>query len=482
MKLSTRAQFLIDNLDLPAAAGVDDARWEHFQLAHLSDDSTFRIEDKSRQIAWSFTAAAEGVAEAILDKTSSIYVSINLDEAKEKIRYARRVLENLQLSGLPGLIRDNELSLEFSNGARLISLPSKPPRGKARMNVYLDEFAHVQHDRQIYTAALPVISKGGRLRIGSSLLGASGVHWEVSQQQLRLYPGYKRKKTPWWECYAFSLNIKLARQTAPAMTTSERVGLYGNERIKAIYANMPEEDFQQEYECEYVDESTAWITWEEIKANQGDIICHLSHNNKTINDAIRTIDAVAVGIRQGKIEQALSAGYDVGRTRNTSEFAIIGKATTQAYPLRAMITLDNCEFDDQLEVIRYAMDNLPIVSLLIDRNGLGMNLAENAEKRYPGKATGVDFTNATKSVWATDAKMLCQQHKTPLPIDREISYQIHSVKKMITPAKNVVYDSDRNEKHHADKFWSWALGLAGAKKVTEYTEVWSYTTTGKRRR
>jgi len=56
--------------------------------------------------------------------------------------------------------------------------------------------------------------------------------------------------------------------------------------------------------------------------------------------------------------------------------------------------------------------------------------------------------------------MLIQQHKTPLPVDREIAYQIHSIKKLITPSKNVVFDTERNEKHHADKFWAWALAVS----------------------
>ena len=97
-----RCRFLVENLNLPAATGVDDARWEHFQLAYLNDSGTFRIDNKSRQIAFSFIAAAGAVADAVLDGESTVFVSINLDEAKEKIRYARSVFENLEIGGSPG--------------------------------------------------------------------------------------------------------------------------------------------------------------------------------------------------------------------------------------------------------------------------------------------------------------------------------------------------------------------------------------------
>ncbi len=89
MLKTERAQFLVDNLDLEEASGFPGAQWEHFQLNHLQDDGIFRIEDKSRQIAWSFLVAAEAVADGILAKVGSVFVSINLDEAKEKIRYAK---------------------------------------------------------------------------------------------------------------------------------------------------------------------------------------------------------------------------------------------------------------------------------------------------------------------------------------------------------------------------------------------------------
>lgn len=474
MILSRRAQFLIDNLDLQEASGVENARWEHFQLAHLSDDSTFRIENKSRQIAESFTFAGEAVANACLDGTSSLLQSINLDEAQEKIRYARRIYESIHIGNLPKITKpDTTTAIGFDNGARIISAPGTPQRGKAQFWIYLDEWAHQKNDRENYRAALPVISKGGALRGASSPLGASGIFWEIYTEELRPYPGYSRKKTPWWETYNFCTNVREARRIAPTLTTAERVERYGNDRIKAIYANMLEEDFQAEYECDFIDERTAWITWDEIKKNQDPgLACFVSHNERAIDKAKHAIDLMAGAIRTGEIENAFAAGYDVGRTHNTSELFILGKSTTQSYPLRAAITLDNCEYNDQLEIITYAMVKLPIFSMLIDKNGIGNNLAENAEKAFPGRCQGANFTNASKAVWAGNAKMLINQSKTPLPVNREIAYQIHSIKRTVTPAKNTVFDTEKNLKHHADKFWAWALGLSAAHTEIEGVFAW----------
>lgn len=466
LQKTERAQFLVDNLNLPAASGIEDAVWEHFQLSHLNDDSIFRIDDKSRQIAWSFTAAAEAVADGILNKRDSIFSSINHEEAKEKIRYGKAIYENLEIGGLPKLIIDNQLELEFDTGVRLTSFPARPVRGRPKSNWYGDEFAHIQRDRAIYRGSLPIISKGGRIRIGSSPLGASGLFWEIFTEKLQKYPGYTRKTTPWWEVQAFCKNVREARKLAPQMATFERVEMFGKDRIKAIFANLPVEDFRQEYECEFVDETTAWITWQEIQDNQSeDLVCLKADvRDDQIEKCFEAIDVLADLIGEGKVEPQLAVGGDIGRTRNASEFFAVGLGNTQNYPLRLMLTLTNCKFEAQEAVLRRLFTVLPIVGGEIDRNGLGMQLAENMAKEFPWKVREAQFTNESKRLWATDAKMLFQKRKVPIPVDRDLAYQIHSIKKIISPSKNLIFDTDRNEKHHADKFWALALALAAARR------------------
>lgn len=449
-----RALFLVMCLNLPLAAEVDDARWERFQIAHLNDDSTFRIEDKSRQIAWSFTVAAEAVAGAVLDGESTEFVSINQDEAAEKVRYARRVYEHLEISGLPKLKGDSVFGMEFDNGARIISLPSRPPRGKAKFNIVLDEFAHVMHDREIYTAALPIISRGGRMRVGSSPMGATGMHWEISQEELRDFPGFVRVKTPWWLVDGFCAAPSAG---AHSMPTAERVERFGNVRIQDIYANMLLDDFQQEYECVYVDEVVSFFPWSLIRKNEDDKL--LSYKFSDPDDVEQVARTMKEQIAAGKIEPVLTGGVDVGRKRHLTEIALVGVAGPLS-PLRLMVSLDRVPFDDQEQLIRHLLRVLPIQAMLIDQNGIGMHLAENLAADTI--AEGVDFTNPSKQDWATATKIGMERQQTPIPKDRALAYQIHSVKKRVTAAKHNVFDTEKNEKHHADKFWAWSLALAAA--------------------
>jgi phage FluMu gp28-like protein len=258
---------------------------------------------------------------------------------------------------------------------------------------------------------------------------------------------------------AFCTDVAVARIIAPTLTTAERVERFGEPRLQVIFANMPTEDFQQEYESTFVDEATAYITWEQIKtieaAHRGPCLFATG-----VDDAMHAIDELAKLVDDSKVEKQLCAGVDIGRTRNTTEIYVVGVSTLNSLPLRLAITLDNEPFDNQEAVIARVVTALPVIGAYIDRNGIGANLAENLERDHPGKVAGVNFTNASKLLWATDTKMLVEQARAPIPVDRELRLQIHSIKRLKSPSNNVIFDTDRNQKHHADKFWAWSLAQA----------------------
>jgi phage FluMu gp28-like protein len=459
--ISPELDFLLTYLDLPAATDQPDAQWEQFQFEHLNNPSLFDIITKSRRAGFSWLTAARGVARGKLKKRhTSTYVSISQEEATEKIRYAKQISEALDREVRPRLIIDNALELEFDNGSRLISHPCRPVRGKGG-DVYLDEFAHYAKDREIYTSAVPVVTKGGQLSMGSTPLGAGGVFWEIYEEKIKKYPGYRRSAVPWWVTAALCRDVIEAEKLAGYMLTEERVKLFGTQRLLEIFENMTLEDFQQEYECAWIDESIAWITWDEIKQNQIEAQAGQLwfRHAKTVEEALQAIDDVAQAIKEGKAEPALSGGMDIGRKHDLTELGFVGKAATRQTPLRLMISLSRVPFEDQRAVAAKALTVLPVTGLLIDQNGLGMQLAEQLNAAFGARAQGVDFTNANKELWSVELRVRMQKGQVPIPMDRDLSYQIHSIKKSITASKNVVFDTVANEKHHADKYWMLALAV-----------------------
>jgi len=466
-----KANFAVEFIDLPAAAHNDDAVWEKFQIDFLNNESRFSIDVKARQIAWSFTAAMDAYSDSRINPGwPYVFISITMDEATEKIRYLKSIWDATDQPARPKIVRDAVTFLEFDDGSRFISHPCRPERGKAGTRVYLDEMAHyrVGLDRQIYLAALPAGVKGnGYIRIGSSPLGASGMFWEIATESMKKWPGFDGHRTfiPWWEIRALCKNPKMAKLMAPGMTTQERVHQFGNKALIEIFENMFLEDFQQEFECAWMDEVTAWITWEMIKAVQDENLLHFKAAN--VDEALALIPRITDAIVAGKIESVLCGGIDIGRKHDKTEFIILGKGQLGHLPVRIMITLSNVKYDDQEQCFYQIITRLPFTQVLVDQNGIGAQLAENLERRT-GKAIGVDFTNQTKELWAVQARLEIERLHTPLPLDRDLAYQIHSIKKYITASKNIVFDSERNSEHHADKFWAWALGIyAGGAGITQ---------------
>jgi len=451
-------------VDIKQAAQVSDAVYEPFQLQLLNNSTRYGADVKARQIAWSFTAALDAVVDGIPnDDTPHIFVSVNLSEAGEKIRYARNIIEATRPDVRPVVVRESQSGLEFANGSRLISHPCRPPRGKARARIYLDEMAHYQAgmDREIYRAALPATVKGdGYIRIGSSPLGARGLFWEIVTQTMRTYPGFddNRRFIPWWHVHALCTDPARAMRDASQMLTAQRVEAFGTPALIDIYQNMFLEDFQQEYECAWVDESVSWISWDVIQRNQDPDL--LYWHAKTTEEAHAAIPEIQEAIAKGKVESVLAGGIDIGRTHDLTEMVVVGKGTTSQLPVRLMVSLDRVEFDAQEACFREILTALPFTRVLVDQTGIGMQLAENLART--GKAQGVTFTNATKELWAVEARVQAERGNTPIPPDRNLAYQIHSIRRKITDAKNAVFDTEKNEKHHADQFWGWSLGLTAA--------------------
>ncbi|MBU0492163.1 MAG: hypothetical protein KKB13_09975, partial [Chloroflexi bacterium] len=166
-------------------------------------------------------------------------------------------------------------------------------------------------------------------------------------------------------------------------------------------------------------------------------------------------------IAERRIEPVLAGGLDVGRKRDLTEFVALGRGTSGQLPVRLIISLDRVRYDDQEQLFREVLATLPFTQVLVDQNGIGAQLAENLTST--GYAQGVDFTNPNKEMWAVEARIQAQRGHTPLPPDRDLAYQIHSIKKTVTASKNNVFDTERNERHHADQFWAWALGIWAAR-------------------
>jgi phage FluMu gp28-like protein len=423
---------------------------EPYQLAFLASDEPYRCVEKARQVGYSFVFACESLARSHLrEQQTSVFVSYNLADAKEKIAYVQQLHEELPLEYQKKKVVDSKLELAFQSNSghrrisRIISNPSKAPRGK-KGDIYLDELAHCANDTEIYkgSTALILRAKGAQLTVCSSPLGRRGQFWEIARQEVRSYKTFWRQAVPWWLASFLCKDIVAASRAAGNMSTEERVFKFGKKKIRDQFESLLLEDFQQEFECFYSDETLTFYPY--------DLILPCTDSSLEFCSDFSEVRERAKG--------RIVAGYDVGRKKDLSVLTIWDEHEhTGELTMLFMRTYDRAPFAEQEADLLAMLTILPVARLSIDNTGIGMNLAENVAREYLEVVVLEDFTRTNKEVWCTDFKIRLQKKLVKMPRDRDLIAQIHSIKKHVTAGGQVTFDAERDAKGHADMFWSCAI-------------------------
>lgn len=461
---------------------------DFWQDQYIRSMARFTAIVKSRRVGWSFICSLKGLIKAMdpdrIGYTKQ-FVSYNEEDALEKISYAKQFYESMpDCDAKKKLITDNKSMLCFQdkNGitqSRLISIPCRPPRGKGG-DISLDEYAiyNAKMQKLVYDAALPVISRGGTIEMGSSPLGKIGQFYEILTDKTTY--DYERYNIPWWFCRDLCVDVPTAVKIAPSLSTVERVETFGTKIIKQIFQNNDFETFRQEYECDFIDSSESYIPLDLIYANtpgKRDSDIDLSACEKMSDDeyweynrgidfqAYKDIETAIVNYRPEVHGETLYLGFDVGRVHDATAIFLIGKMPDGRKRDFARIELRNVEFEAQENMILQAYKELPIYRGRMDMTGIGRPVYEKLHKKLGDRLEGVIFTPEEKEIMAIDVKRGLEQREFLLSNDKEFHRQIHSIKRTSNGGKYFRYDAERNDKGHSDSFWAWALANSAVTKT-----------------
>jgi len=474
---------------------------DFWQQDHIRDIHKYSEVLKSRRTGFSFNVALKGTVKAndkARYKYTRQFVSYNEEDAKEKINYAKEFYYSIPKKHKKELASETKTSMEFYDKgrktvSRLISIACRPPRGRGG-DIVFDEMAIYPHNktRVIYTAGLPVIARGGCIEIGSTPLGKMGMFYDIWNEE-KTYPHFARFMVPWWASSALCVNVNEAVKLAANMDTEERVELFGTETLKTIFHSMFLEDFQQEFECAFLDFMLSYISLDLIDDNtpgmrEGDRIGTLKDDEvesvddggievkvfKTADDLILGYDTLPEKYTGGELIR-LFLGFDVARYRDASVIFLIGLLPNGKKLSVAEIEMVNTPFRIQRETMQKILRKLPVVRGVMDKSGLGLQLCEELQEEFgETRLEGMDFVPASKELLATEAKKGLENKMFLLQNDKKFRRQIHSIKRMPGAGGIFRYDSTRDEDGHADSFWAWALAnnavIEGAARANFYDE------------
>lgn len=425
-----------------------------FQQRWADDRSRMKVIEKCRQAGISWTEAYVTVDETSKQgaKRDTWISSRDLAQARlfgEDCKYWNRqlgiVAEQEGLVLLEDVKDEQAYRIDYATGRTIYSLSSNPDAqaGKRGRRVG-DEFALQKQQRQWYAITLPGLQWGGQMSLISTHRGTHSFFNKEIVEPARHTETNKKK---------FSLHtvtiesavreglwLKIRSQLEPS---DDRYEYDDDAFLQAARDACPDEEtWLQEYCCVPADDAAAFLSWELITA------C----SETAVERAARVYPADAPRY----------VGYDVARKQDLSVITVlcdIGGVLVD----EDVIVMKNTPFAEQERRLDEVMQRPGVKQARLDATGLGMQMAERAERRYPGRAQGVMFNMQSKQELAFPLRARFEDRKIRIRDDRLYTADLRSIKKTVTAAGNIIITSEAGATDgHADRFWSLALACHAA--------------------
>ena len=411
-----------------------------YQRRWLDDKSRFKIGMFARQTGKTFTTTLE-IAEDLIDaevtgrRTRWVILSRGERQAREAMEEGLKLHLRAMNVGFEVFTDDFRLSdntvvksLEVvtKNGSRVTALPANPDTARGfSANVFLDEFAFHADSRKIWTALFPVISKPGlKLRVVSTPNGKGN----------RFYELMTSPEQAGWSKHIVDI-YKAVDEGLPR-------------DIEELKAGCGDEDtWAQEYELKWLDEASAWLSYDLINAAEND----------------------RSGLPENYTGGPCYAGVDIGRRHDLFVIALLEKVGDVLWT-REIIERRGATFAEQDFLLDEVMARYRVLRVCMDQTGMGEKPVEDAKARHGStRVEGVLFTGTNKLTLATLGKEAFEDRRIRIPVSDALRQDLHKLQKKFGPtwAPRLVAESDNSG--HADR--TWALFLAVNAASTESAPI-----------
>jgi len=381
----------------------------------------------SRQTGKSFTKSLKRLLRGLARRRNQILLSAGERQSAElmlKVRQHCRAL-NIACSFHGDRFfegtRFRELTIELTNGVRIIGLPANPMTARGFTgDVLLDEFAMHRDDRAIWASIFPTILRGdGELDVASTPKGRDNLFAELRDN----------------EQFAHSV-VTLYDAVAAGLEVDP-------EEIRRSMSD--EELFRQEFLCEFLDESSVLLSHERIMAVEDATLARC----RDFGDLARCPGPLYVGV-------------DIGRSRDLTVMWVL-EGEGQVLMTRAVRESVDEPFRGQYAALRGLLSLRQVARCCIDASGMGMALAEAAVEEFGStRVEPVTFTALVKDELASRLRLHVEDRTIRIPVDEAIRNDWQSVRRSVTAAGPARYESSRASGSHADRFWAACLAVRAA--------------------
>jgi len=410
-----------------------------YQREWFLDRSRFKIGMFARQTGKTFTTSLELVddcfeAEAMGKRTRWVILSRGERQAKEAMeegvkKHARAY--NMALQEIESGYRGSDgtlytmLDVVLPNGSKITALPANPDTARGfSANVFLDEFAFHADSRKIWTALFPVISAGHKLRITSTPNGKGNKFYDIMTGD-----------DPIWSKHTVDI-YQAVKDGLPR-------------DIEMLRRALGDDDaWMQEYELKWLDEASAWISF----------------------DLINGVEHDKAGMPEHYNGGPCYVGVDIAARNDLFVIWVIEQVGDVLWT-REIIARRRITFAEQDFLLDQVFKQYRVIRCQIDQTGMGEKPVEDAKRRHGStRVQGVLFTSAAKLQLATVGKEAFEDKKLRIPLgDAALRADLHKLQKLTGPTGVPRFVADSDSTGHADRTWAGFLAIdAAATPATDY--------------
>lgn len=392
-----------------------------YQLRWALDPGRFALALKGRQLGFTDATAAGCILGGFRDRRPQIVLSAaqkNADELIDAVRAHCRFLAAIGVPEAADFAVDNTEELRWRRGGSVRALAANPRTARSfHGDLWLDEFAYHQDAEALWKAAAPMVTRSDwRIRVFSTPNGATGLFYDWCQ-----------RPPQGWSYHRVSLD------------DAERDGLRVDRAALLSLVNGDERVFGEAYLCQFLD-------------------ADLQYFPSALVDPARDW----IGRMPDLSTAPIFGGLDVGRTQDLTVLTPGALAQEVAW-LVGTLTAKRTAFKAQRAMIFGAHERLGFERLAVDRTGIGSQLAEELAEAFGDDVVdAVAFTAEVKADLATRAFRWLRDGRVRFergPAGKALHAETLAVRRRVTAAGNVLYESPRSAQGHGDRFWSFALLL-----------------------
>lgn len=400
-----------------------------YQRKWFLDRSRFKIGKFARQTGKTFTTTLEVVDDCFehaVDGRRARWVILSRGErqAREAMNEGIKLhaqaykmgfeMQEYDWQGAEGSYK--ALEVDLPHGSKITALPANPDTARGfSANVFLDEFAFHKDSAAIWKALFPVISNGWKLRVTSTPNGKSGKFYELDTAE-----------DSTWSRHVVDI-YQAVRDGLPRNIDELRDGI------------ADEDAWAQEYELKYLDEASAWLSY----------------------DLITAVEDPEAGDPGGYQGGPCYVGRDIGR-RNDLHVIFVWEEIGDVLWCREIIEQKRATFADMDAAFDDVMMRYRVARACIDQTGMGEKVVEDAERRYGSRIEGVLFTGSSKLIMATTGKERFEDRTVRIPEGNvPLRSDLHKLRKVSSATGAPRFIAERDD-DHADRTWAAFLGIHAA--------------------